>query len=201
MVAFVCALPPSLARTGFVLLCWLLAFGLARAEPTEASTGAVPPSEASEASVPAAPSAAQLAPPVGAPSPGLVRIYQPEPVRLDAETLLRREIALHAARGLRLAESNRRYLPPVLTAALGATAMVVGGILFYQAWNVHLDEDEDDISMAKDTAGLVLMPVGAAVVITSTCVFAIRLSRARRLARVKRVLTRLGVDPRQLGIP
>ncbi len=81
-----------------------------------------------------------------------------------------------------LRASNRNWEIPLAIAALGACALIAGGVLFQQAWA------RDEYSVPMDRAGLVLMPTGAAIVLAATPIAIVRLARAFRLRRVERAL-------------
>lgn len=110
--------------------------------------------------------------------------------------------ALEQRRELLLAR-RRHWQVPLVVSALGAVSLIAGGIVFYRAWNPSCDIEGDDCNYSTrgDRAGLVMMPLGAAHVIVGTPLFAVRLSRTRRLARVERALARLRSAPLVVPAP
>jgi hypothetical protein len=155
---------------------------------------------ASALSLAASSAHAQLAPEPSADQPVLAP--SPPPVLRSV-----RELEAAIGRQLDFAELERRrevlltrrrnWEVPLAVSAVGAASLIAGGVVFYRAWNPSCDIENDDCnySTVGDRAGLVMMPLGAALVIVGTPLFAVRLSRARRLARVERALERLRAAP------
>lgn len=103
-----------------------------------------------------------------------------------------------------LLERNRAYVWPALGMGLGAATLGLGGSLYALAWVDALtycrngDCSTSGYYPRRERAGLVLMPLGAALILVNTPMFAIRLGRARRLERTTRRLRRLG-EPMSVG--
>ena len=85
-----------------------------------------------------------------------------------------------------LRESRRELLLPAIVLGAGVASLVVGGIVFASAWR-----GPEDHSVVGDRAGLVMMPVGAALTLIGGPWLAVRLSRSLRLQRAERALRAL----------
>jgi hypothetical protein len=138
-----------------------------------------------ELSAPSAVEHAERAPP--APSAAPPPIAAP-PYDSWAEYIRAQEIVHLRVRADLLHQSSRRLLPPGVLLGLGITSLIVGGIVFASAWSGY----EEEYSVAKDRAGLIMMPVGAVLTIAAVPVFAVHLARTLRLQRVERALHALG---------
>jgi len=112
-------------------------------------------------------------------------------------------------------QSNRRWQAPAIVLGVGAASLVVGGIVFASAWSTPSPVCNDtscvqdgDYSVPKDRTGLIMMPTGAALVLVSAPILAVRLSRVMRLKRIEQTLELLEkryslsprLDDRQRGI-
>jgi hypothetical protein len=167
------------------------------AEPSASVEPAAPPSEV-PAQPPAEPGPASLLTP---PTPSGAPRADNSLATFQQRLVHQYRVAYLASSGLALADRNRNYLPGVISFGVGALAMIVGGVLLQQAFNAHYDWEAYEPNRAMARAAGTLLPIGAVLVITGTCLFAVRFSRARRLARIKEALEQLGVSPAHYGLP
>lgn len=140
-----------------------------------------------------APPASASAPPPPSSPPAPAAYATPAPEIASARQY---EInALMEKRG-KLMVSRRDYIGPAIGMGVSLTAFVVGAVVFARAWSDTYDYygGYDDYNVAKDRAGLILMPVGAAGLVVSTTMTIIRVSRTRRLGRVDQRLHDMGVQ-------
>ncbi|MDB4974037.1 MAG: hypothetical protein JWN48_2378 [Myxococcaceae bacterium] len=112
------------------------------------------------------------------------------------------ELMRYSLRRERLLGANRNYTLPAITLGLGVASLVVGGVVFARAWHTaNLDCDASweshgcaeggDYNRTEDRAGLVMMPLGAVLILVSTPLLIVRLSRQMRLQRTERYLEQL----------
>jgi hypothetical protein len=97
-----------------------------------------------------------------------------------------------------LLASNRRWEVPAIGLGVGVSSLVIGGIVFATAWSdtgycysSYGTCEGDDYNVARDRTGLVMMPLGAALVIASVPMLIVRVVRHKKLKRVERALTYL----------
>lgn len=121
------------------------------------------------------------------------------------EAVLSREhelTRLETRRALLLSR-RRHWQVPLGVAGVGVAALITGGVVFHWAWNPRCDLEDDDctFSSAGDRAGLVLMPLGAAITLVATPLFAVRMARTGKLRRVEAALERLRAAPMPVLLP
>jgi hypothetical protein len=119
-----------------------------------------------------------------APSPPVAFVPPPDPWE---EYIRAQQIVQLRVKADVLRVSNRSLLAPGVVLGIGVASLLVGGIVFARAWNAS-----EDYSVAGDRAGLVMMPVGAALTVSAVPVLAVRLARTLRLQRVEHALRMLG---------
>lgn len=147
------------------------------AAKTESEPAPLPPAPVTEPPAPVPPPVA----PVAA-TPPVAKAVEAPPAA-PAKPAFAADRAANEERVLKLQKSNRRWGKPLVWMTLGLTALVAGALLYDTC-----DEDCSTADDAKKITGAVLMPFGALTLAIATPMFAIRLSRARRLKRAERSL-------------
>lgn len=118
----------------------------------------------------------------------------------SAEEIARAQEIIHLrVRRQDLLASNRRWQVPAVGLGLGVSSLVIGGIVFATAWGYNDSCAGSDYSCgdfeyrrSRDVTGLIMMPLGAALVLTSVPMLIVRVVRHNRLKRVERSLAFLG---------
>lgn len=131
-------------------------------------------------------------PPAGTP------VASDAPTGLDQYVHLQTIVRLNERRELLLA-ANRKWKVPAIVMGIGVSTLVIGGLVFHRAWNQPEDcyngWCESDFNERMDVTGLVMMPVGAAIVLASAVPLIVRVARTKRLRRVEARLEQLRFAP------
>ena len=102
----------------------------------------------------------------------------------------------------RLLSQNRDYRGPAVVLGVGVASLITGAVVFSLAWRTNYPvcewgegstfcEDNDDFNRRGDLTGLIMMPLGAALILVSGPILARRLGRHNRLRSAERYLDQL----------
>jgi len=184
-----------------------LYLALALAVPrTRAQAEPAGPATSSPASAPAPVALAQGVPPSAAPEPA-------PPARMPsaAEIAYAQEVLHTQLQRERLLSQNRDYRGPAVVLGLGVASLITGAVVFSLAWRTDdpvcewdqsssFCEDDDDFNQRGDRAGLIMMPLGAALILVSGPILARRLGRHNRLRSAERYLDQLSHYTGQISL-
>jgi hypothetical protein len=173
----------------YVVLALAVPLTEAQADPTgpAASSLAGAPAPVAEAPVVRASATAEPAPQARTPSAAEIAYAQEV-----LHTQLQRE---------RLRSLNHDYRGPAVVLGLGVASLITGAIVFARAWRTDYPvcewsqtsfcEESDDFNRRGDLTGLIMMPLGAALILVSGPILARRLGRHNRLRSAERYLDQL----------
>lgn len=185
MVHLLCASLVSL----YVALALSVPLAQAQADPTGPAASSLAGAPAPVAEAPAVrPSTTKPAPQARMPSAAEIAYAQEV-----LHTQLQRE---------RLLSQNRDYRGPAVVLGLGVASLLTGAVVFSLAWrttypvcewdqSTSFCEDSDDFNRRGDLTGLIMMPLGAALILVSGPILARRLGRHNRLRSAERYLDQL----------
>jgi hypothetical protein len=174
----------------YVVLALAVPLTQAQADPTGPPASSLAGAPAPVAEAPVVRPSATAEPARQAPMPSAAEIAYAQEV---LHTQLQRE---------RLLSLNRDYRGPAVALGLGVASLITGAVVFSLAWRTTYPvcewdqsssfcEDSDDFNRRADLTGLIMMPLGAALILVSGPILARRLSRHNRLRSAERYLDQL----------